>query len=271
LWLLASEPDIYVRNLPATPLSAPLTMAASTAALFAMLGLESAAVPASRVRDPARTIPRATLIGTLLTAAIYIAVSIVPMLLIPQNELARSEAPFADLLNRVLGEGVGRWLALFVVVSGLGALNGWTLLTGELTRTMAANGVLPSIFARDNARGSAALALIVTGILASAMVLMNYSRSLVQGFAFLSQIVTAANLPLYLLSSSALAILAWRGRQRVPRGLIALGLFGAVYSVFAFVSVGLEAFLWGLVLAGAGAPIYAIMRLSRSRARPDTA
>jgi APA family basic amino acid/polyamine antiporter len=246
-------------------------MAASTAALFAMLGLESAAVPAGRVRDPARTIPRATLIGTLLTAAIYIAVSIVPMLLIPQNELARSEAPFADLLNRVLGEGVGRWLALFVVVSGLGALNGWTLLTGELTRTMAANGVLPSIFARDNARGSAALALIVTGILASAMVLMNYSRSLVQGFAFLSQIVTAANLPLYLLSSSALAILAWRGRQRVPRGLIALGLFGAVYSVFAFVSVGLEAFLWGLVLAGAGAPIYAIMRLSRSRARPDTA
>jgi APA family basic amino acid/polyamine antiporter len=271
LWLLVSEPDIYVRNLPATPLSAPLTMAASTAALFAMLGLESAAVPASRVRDPARTIPRATLIGTLLTAAIYIAVSIVPMLLMPQNELAQSQAPFADLLNRVLGEGVGRWLALFVVVSGLGALNGWTLLTGELTRTMAANGVLPSIFARDNARGSAALALIVTGLLASAMVLMNYSRSLVQGFAFLSQIVTAANLPLYLLSSSALAILAWRGRQRVPRGLIALGLFGAVYSVFAFVSVGLEAFLWGLVLAGAGAPIYAIMRLSRLKARPDPA
>jgi APA family basic amino acid/polyamine antiporter len=271
LWLLFSEPDVYVRNLPATPLSASQAMAASTVALFAMLGLESAAVPAGRVRDPARTIPRATLIGTLLTAAIYIAVSVVPMFLIPQAELAKSQAPFADLLNRALGEGVGRWLALFVVVSALGALNGWTLLAGELTRTMASNGALPSILARDNARGAAAVALIVTGLLASAMVLMNYSRSLVQGFAFLSLIVSAANLPLYLMSSFALAILAWRARQPVPRGLIVLGLFGAGYAVFAFVGMGREPFLWALALAGAGLPLYAIMRRPRLKTKPGPA
>ncbi len=79
------------------------TLAASTIALYAMLGFESATVPAGRVRDPGRTIPRATLVGTLLTAAIYIAVSTVPILLIPQAELAKSQAPFVDLLNRLLG------------------------------------------------------------------------------------------------------------------------------------------------------------------------
>ncbi len=266
LWLLVSEPGAYVRNLPSTPISGPQIMAASTVALFAMLGLESAAVPASRVRDPGRTIPRATLVGTLLTAAIYIAVSVIPMLVIPQAELARSQAPFVDLLNRLLSDEFGRWLALFVVVSGLGCLNGWTLLVGELTRTMAANGVLPPILARDNRMGAPALALIVTAMLASAMVLMNYSRSLVQGFAFMSLIVSAANLPLYLMSSVALASLAWRGRRPLSRDLLALGFFGAAYSIFAFVGMGREPFLWALALAAAGLPVYLLMRASRQPA-----
>ncbi len=265
LWLLVSEPGAYVRHLPSTPISAAQIMAASTVALFAMLGLESAAVPASRVRDPGRTIPRATLVGTLLTAAIYIAVSAIAMLVIPQAELAKSQAPFVDLLDRLVDGGFGRWLALFVVVSGLGCLNGWTLLVGELTRTMAGNGVLPPILGRDNSSGAPALALVVSGILASAMVLMNYSSSLVQGFAFMSKIVTAANLPLYLMSSVALAMLALRGRRPLSRDLLALGLFGGAYSVFAFVGMGREPFLWGLVLAAAGLPIYLLMRVVRSK------
>ena len=46
------------------------------------------------------------------------------MVRLPQAELAASQAPFVDLLGRLLGEGSGRFLALFVVISGLGALNG---------------------------------------------------------------------------------------------------------------------------------------------------
>jgi APA family basic amino acid/polyamine antiporter len=108
IWLLASEPASYVSDLPPTPIALPQVMAASTLALFAMLGFESASVPAGRVRDPGRTIPRATLVGTVLTAAIYIAVSVIPMLLIPQSELATSTAPFVDLLNRFAIDGSGR-------------------------------------------------------------------------------------------------------------------------------------------------------------------
>jgi len=260
LWMLVSEPAAYARDLPATPITLPLVMAASTIALFAMLGFESATVPASRVHDPGRTIPRATLVGTLITAAIYIAISAIPMLLIPQAELARSQAPFADLLSQELGAGSGRWLALFVVISGLGALNGWTLLVGELTRTMALNGVLPAVFTRNNRRGAPVLALLVTSALASVMVLMNYSESMVDGFAFLSKMVTAANLPLYLFAALALVAL-WRRGARVPaRDLLVLGVLGTAYSVFAFIGVGGEPFLWSLALAVAGLPIYLLMR-----------
>jgi APA family basic amino acid/polyamine antiporter len=266
VWLLLTAPAAYTQHPPATPLQLGEVVAASTIALFAMLGLESATVPASRVHDPARTIPRATIVGTVLTALIYLVVSTVPMLLIPQQELATSNAPFSLVMDRFAGAGVGRWLALFVVVSGLGALNGWTLLVGELTRTMALNGVMPSPLARVSRRGAPAVALIVTGAMASAMILMSYSKSLVEGFTFLSKVVTAANLPLYLCCSLALAVLWRRGERAGVRGMLAIALFGTAYSVFAFVGLGHEPFLLGLGLAAAGIPLYVFMRLRRTAA-----
>jgi APA family basic amino acid/polyamine antiporter len=259
-WLLLTEPAIYTRQVPATPLTLEALMAAATIALYAMLGIESAAVPAGRVRDPERTIPRATMTGTLLTAAVYIVVSSMALLLIPQRELAQANAPFSDLLDNFLGPGVGRVLAVFVVISGLGCLNGWTLLTGELTATMARHGSLPQPLARLNARGAPIVALLATGLLASAMVLMNYSKSLVEGFTFLTLVVSAANLPLYLLCAFALLVLWRRGTARLPGDLWVLGVLGTGYSVFAFVGLGREPFLWAIALGVAGLPVYLLMR-----------
>jgi basic amino acid/polyamine antiporter, APA family len=264
-WMLMTSPASY----SAHPLTEPVTignvMAASTIALFAMLGFESAAVPAANVQNPGITIPRATMIGTLLIAVIYIIVSTVPLLLIPASELAQASAPFALLMDRFAGEGSGRWLALFVVISGLGALNGWTLLVGQVTRSMADNGVLPRLFSRNNQGGAPVAALIVTGLLASAMVLMSYSKSLVDGFTFLTKVVTAANLPLYLCCTLALAMLWKRGDRALLRDLLMISVIGLVYVVFAFFGLGLEPFLLALGLAAAGLPLYAVMRLRRNR------
>lgn len=261
-WLLLSEPVAYTRHVPTTPISFEALLAASTVALYAMLGIESAAVPAGRVHEPHRTIPRATLAGTLLVAVVYISVSWMALLLIPQDRLAQSSAPFVDLLNDYLGAGSGRLLAVFVVVSGLGALNGWTLLVGEITASMARHGMMPQPLAQLSARGAPVRALIVTALLASAMVLMNYSKSLVDAFTFLTLVVSAATLPLYLLSAAALIVLWRRGTSPLPRDLGVLGVLGGGYALFALVGLGREPFQWGIVLALAGLPLYAYMRRS---------
>jgi APA family basic amino acid/polyamine antiporter len=265
-WLLLTDPHEFTRQPPSTPLTFKDLLAASTVALFAMLGIESATIPAGRVRDPERTIPRATLAGTIVTAAIYVAVSATAILLLPQAQLAKSSAPFVDLLDRFLGHNNGRWLAAFVVVSGLGALNGWTLLVGELTRSMAAQGVLPRPFTRLNSRGAPTLALVVTAVLASALVLMNYSKSLVQGFTFLTLVVTAANLPLYLFCAFAL-VRRWLVSRNGPdigsaggRDVLVLGALGTVYSTFAIAGLGSEPFLWSLALGAIGLPVWWFMR-----------
>ena len=262
-WLLLADPVVYARHPPPTPVTFEGILAASTIALFAMLGIESAAVPAGRVRDPSRTIPRATMLGTLLTAGIYVIVSTMALLLLPQARLAQSAAPFAELLAEFVGSDHGRWLSAFVVVSGLGCLNGWTLIVGELTASLGRHGYLPAVVERVNDRGAPGAALVVTGLLATAMVLMNYSKSLVEGFTFLTQVVTAANLPLYFFCAVALVVLARRGERRLPVSLLVLGVLGTVYSVFAFVGVGREPFLWALALGASALPVYAYARRRR--------
>ena len=268
-WVLLTSPGSYVAHPPTTPISFGGVMAASTIALFAMLGIESASIPASRVDNPGRTIPRATMAGTILVAAIYVVVSTVPLLLLRQNVLANASAPFALLMDQFGRAGFGRWLALFVVISGLGALNGWTLLAGQLTRTMADNGVLPPLLTRRNRHGTPATALVITGVLASVMVWMSYSHSLVAAFTFLTLVVTAANMPLYLACSLALAVLWRRGTVGCSgRNVLLVAAVATLYVVYAFIGIGGKPFVYALGLIAAGLPLYLFMRGRRRLAVP---
>ena len=272
-WEFITEPSVYAQNVPTTPASLDAVMSASVIAIFAMLGIESATIPAGKVQDPERTIPRATIVGTILTALIYIAVSVVPMLLIPQTELTVSNAPFADLFTRSLGGGYGELLAVFVIVSGLGALNGWTLMAGELAQTFSRHGTFPRVLGRENAYGAPALAFVLAGVTASVMLLMNYSKSMAKSFEFLSIVVTAANMPLYLCCSLAVLVLWRRGQIAAPGKRETLFFLAAVLStafcIWVFFGVGMTSLMWALALAVMGVPVYLWMR--RSRRREQTA
>lgn len=268
-YLLATDASVYVAHLPTTPLSLEATAAAGTIALFAMLGVESATIPAGKVQNAERTIPSATMVSTLIIAAVYIGISAIPLLLIPQAELAQSNAPFADLFNRYLGTGSGQWLAIFVVISGLGALNGWTMIAGEVTVSFASHGVFPAAFRKHNRHGAPVAALVFAGVLASVMVLMNYSRSLAQGFTFLSVMVTAATLPLYFIGGLALIKLWKRGVVRGSSLLPVSAAMATIFSAWAFYGMGSEPFMWAVVLGAISLPLFHGMRYwNRSRLAP---
>ena len=262
LWALLAPHAQPVVHVPPTPLSLSATIAASTLALYAMLGVECAAMPAGRVKDPGRTIPRATFIGTLLVAGIYICVSLVPMLLIPQAELATSNAPFADLFARFLGPGSGKLLAAFVIVGGLGCLNGWTLILGELTVSFARHGGFPQALGKVNSHRAPTRAFVLTGILASLMMVTNYNDSMAAAFTWMSVVVTAANLPMYL--GCALAVLVLWRRGLMPRPgarearWIAAAALAAIYCVWASIGIGGKPLLWALALCGVGVLVYAV-------------
>ncbi len=258
---ILAEPAVYTANLPTTPaVGLQPSMAAAAIALYAMLGFESATIAAGRARDPERTIPRATLIGTLVVAIIYVAIVGISMLLVPQATLATSDAPFVTITDSLLGAGYGRWIALFVVISGLGCLNGWTLVVAELGRTLAMKKLMPGAMGSINRFGAPWIGILVIGVVATFMALMNYSDSLVDGFTKLTVIVTAANLPLYLCGSLVVFMLWKRAPGLAPPALWLAALGGLAFTAFAFFGVGLEAFLWAFGLSFLGLPIYYLMR-----------
>jgi basic amino acid/polyamine antiporter, APA family len=246
------------------PLSVGGVTAAATLTLWALLGLESATIPASKVRDPSRVIPRATLLGAALTALICIVACTAVLLLVPPGTLAASNAPFAELATQYWGNAAGKILAVFAAISGFGALNGWILLQGELPNVMAKSGVFPRIFARDSARFTPTFALIFSSGLVSILILMNFQRSMVSLFTFMALLSTTACLVLYLLCSLALLRLQWTGQMPAPRGrtvvLAIVGVIATVFSLWAIAGAGHEAIVWGGALLALGAPVYFLFR-----------
>src|SRR5204863_8239719 len=91
-------------------------------ALFSYLGVETAAVAAAKVRNPDQNIPRATILGTIACAVVYILSLVAVFGIVPTSKLANATAPFSDAVNAMFGgTWAGNVMAVVVIISGLGA------------------------------------------------------------------------------------------------------------------------------------------------------
>jgi APA family basic amino acid/polyamine antiporter len=248
----------------AVPFSAGAVTASATLTLWALLGLESATIPSGKVENPARTIPRATILGTVLTTVIYIMVCTTVLIVMPTARLASSNAPLADVARMFWGETGATLVALAAAVSAFGALNGWILLQGEVPHVLARDGVFPKVFARASRANTPVFALVFGSVLVTALVLLNINEATVQVFTFMVLVSTSAALVVYLVCCLALLRLWWLGQlgeaRRGTFGLAAVGALAGLYSLWAIAGAGREAAMWGGVLFGLGVPVYWLVR-----------
>jgi APA family basic amino acid/polyamine antiporter len=246
--------DASVRTLATSvPAVAALT-------LWAFLGLESATIPAGSIERPDISIPRATVVGTVLVAVVYVASTVGVMSLLPRDALSVSTAPFVDAARTRVGEWAAGAVAAGAALSCFGALNGWTLLVGELPLAVARDGLFPRIFARTSRRGTPAAGLIIAGVLTTALVCLNYTRGLVELFTFFILLSTLNTLIPYVFSSLALFLLPARSPgESLPRGIAAAGTLAFAYSIWAMAGAGAETIYWGFLLLIAGLPVYVFL------------
>lgn len=222
--------------------------------MWALCGLEVATVPAGAIRDPERTIPRATLLGTLLAGIATILACTVVIGLVPTEVLQDSGAPMADAASRIWGPGAAIGIAALAAVSTFGAINGWMMVCGQVSLAAAGDGLFPRRFARLDRNGTPAFGILVGSVLATLLVIASYSRSLVELFTFILLISTSAILLPYAASSAA-----WL-RSGGRNGGRAVALLALLYSLYALSGAGAEALGWGAVLLLAGAPLYVWMK-----------
>jgi len=263
LWYL--EPAHFE---PFNPTGKPAMQAASGAAalaLWSMLGLEAASVAAGKVRDPERNVARATIWGTALAALVTALVCIGAMAIVPPAVLAKSNAPMADVANVVWGGWGGTAIALVGALSAFGCLNGWILLQGVLPQAMARDGLFPKAAGQENARGSPAFALIIGSVLASIMIVVNHTQTLIGLFTFLTLLATLANLVPYLFCAmAALRLMKSDGPVPLTRARAAVLLAAAGYAMWTIYGAGQETVFWGFLLLLTGLPVYVWLRRGES-------
>lgn len=271
LWLLGTG-DAPTPTMAGTkPVSIDSIGTAATLTLFALLGFESACVVGDRVRDPERTVPRATLIAAAATGLLYLLSCTTVTLLLPLATLEASNAAYATFFGTLVSPSAGQAVALFAAVAALGALNGFVLLQGEIPRDLAHRGLLPAAFAKDNRFAVPWVTQIVSSALASLVVYANYSRGLAELFKFMVLVTTSTAIIFYIVGALAALKLKHEGTIKASPAFVTLTILGFLYSCWAFYGAGLDASLWSIGLTAAGLPIYLAMRRSGPAGREEAA
>src|SRR6516165_2887869 len=147
-------------------------------ALFSYLGVEVASVAAGKVRDPDKNVPKSTVLGTLACAVVYLLSLIAVFGIVPSATLQKATAPFSTAVNSMFGgTWVGYIMAVVVIISGFGALNGWTMICAVMPLAAAKDGLFPKRFNQISKSGVPAFGIIASTVLASIAMAINYIGS----------------------------------------------------------------------------------------------
>lgn len=229
--------------------------------LWAFLGMESASIPADEVKDPKKSIPRATIFGTAITAILYIITTIAILGKIPADILKNSNAPFADFARVLFGNVGAVVIGLVAVLSCAGALNGWIMLQAQIPMAAAKDDLFPSRFSKLSARRTPVFGLVVSSILITILLVFNFQKDLVDQFTLIISLAVLAALVAYLYTTIAEFMIYIKdpnrkGKKIFGRSLV-ISALAFIYVFLALISAGQEIVYLGTILLFSSIPVYA--------------
>ena len=233
----------------------------TTLVMWSFVGIETATVPAENFINPEKTIPKVLIAAVLSVLTIYILVSIAIAAIVPAEELMNSSAPFALAATKILGFSGGVVIAFGALISTLGSLNANTLTAGNITFAAARDKLLPSRFLTLSDAGTPIFSFILAGSFVSFLLMLNYTKGLINAFIFFAMLSTLSTLIAYLFC--AMAELKFLknddpSKQRNAAIFLTFGTF--LYAFFAIWGAGMEIVFYSFMLILVGMPMYAWMK-----------
>ena len=246
-------PELNPSNLHPISLIATVT----TLVMWSFIGIETATVPADNVINPQETIPKVLIASVITILVLYILVSIAIAALVPTSELLNSSAPFALAASKILGVTGGTIVSLGALISTLGSLNANTLTAGNLSLAAARDGLLPSKFVILSKNGTPIFTYLLTGAFVSILLILNYTKGIVNAFVFMAMLSTLSTLIAYAFCAIAEFKFLRADEKNLQRNnalLISCGTF--LYAFFAIWGAGIEMIIYSIILILIGTPIY---------------
>jgi amino acid transporter len=257
----------------------PLAM---TYTLWSFLGFEGIAVNISEVKNP-KMIMKGTVIGTVIVLAIYIIVTTLAAGNLPQDALAASESPFADIIKAGTGASwAGGFIAITVAISAFGCIGAWMISAASIAYSLGEEGLMPKTFMKLHpTRKTPINALLINGVLMTIVIGISFlgdmKGAIGEAFGSLYNIFlllsTVALLIFYALGAASEMTLAARGIKEFS--ILAflknscLSLIAFIYAVFTiWGSGGLKGeyavyVMVGFLLLLIGIPFYVYVRSRR--------
>jgi len=136
----ASRYDVSVLASPSASWTG-LLLTALVPIMFAYGGWQNCGSVAGEIRDPARNLPRANVLGVIVVIILYVGLNLAYLRVLTSAQVAASPALAADAARAVAGEPGARFVAALIVVSALGFLSVIILTAPRLYYAMARDGL----------------------------------------------------------------------------------------------------------------------------------
>jgi arginine:agmatine antiporter len=231
---------------------------AASMALWAYMGIESAAVSAGVIENPHRNVPLATLIGLALAAVVYLLSSSVIMGLLPNEELRTSHAPFAEAARIAIGAPGAILISICAVLKSVGSLGGWMLLVGQSAQAAAGDGMFPRVFARLNSNGVPGAGLVIVAVLMTIVLFATMSPTLADQFNHIVDLAVILIIVPYVYSAVAVVKVVYD--TGLPRKTFRLykwiALVAVIYCLWAVIGGDPETVVHALVALLISVPLY---------------
>jgi APA family basic amino acid/polyamine antiporter len=121
--------------------SGRMLLTALVPVMFAYGGWQNCGSVAAEIRDPARTLARANVLGVIAVIVVYVGLNVLYLRVLPIGALAASHAVAADVARALAGDSGGRLVAALIVVSSLGWLSVIVFTGPRLYYAMARDGL----------------------------------------------------------------------------------------------------------------------------------
>jgi arginine:agmatine antiporter len=208
---------------------------AASMALWAFMGVESAAVSAGVIENPKRNVPLATMLGLGISVIIYVLSSAVIMGIIPNAQLQKSHAPFAEAARLAVGQWGMIVISVCAILKSVGSLGGWMMLVGQSAKAAADDGMFPGVFARLNRHGVPGHGLIIVGVLMTIVLFATMSPTLGEQFGHIIDLaVILIVLPYVYASVAIVKVISDRGLPaRTLRTFTGISIAAVAYCLWA--------------------------------------
>ena len=220
--------------------------------LWVFTGVEGAAVLSAHARKRS-DVGLATVLGILIALALYVAITVLALGVLPRAEIAALANPsMAGVLQAMMGSAGGIIISACLIVSVLASYLSWTLYSMEVPFYGAQYGAFPRTLAAQNENGVPHHSLRFSCITVQVCLLLVLLTG--ESYNALLKISTSMILVPYLLIGAYLLKIALR--ERLAPHIVAVGTVATLYALWILYAAGVGYLLLSVLLYVPGVALF---------------